>query len=46
MAQRDATLAAALPRRDRAQRARELVEFARHHCYRIDERVEITENVG
>jgi GntR family transcriptional regulator len=27
------------------QRARELVEFARHHGYRIDELVEIIENV-
>ena len=28
------------------QRARELVAFARHHGYRLDELVEIIENVG
>jgi GntR family transcriptional regulator len=28
------------------QRARELVEFARHHGYRVDELVEIIEQVG
>ena len=28
------------------QRARELVEFARHHGYRLDELVEIIEDVG
>jgi GntR family transcriptional regulator len=28
------------------QRARELVDFARHHGYRIDELVEIIEDVG
>jgi GntR family transcriptional regulator len=28
------------------QRARELVEFARHHGYRVDELVEIIERVG
>jgi GntR family transcriptional regulator len=28
------------------QRARELVEFARHHGYRVDELVEIIENVA
>ena len=28
------------------QRAKELVEFARHHGYRIDELVEIIEDVG
>jgi DNA-binding transcriptional regulator YhcF (GntR family) len=28
------------------QRARELVEFARHHGYRLDELVEIIENAG
>ena len=28
------------------QRARELVDFARHHGYRVDELVEIIEDVG
>jgi GntR family transcriptional regulator len=28
------------------QRAKELVDFARHHGYRLDELVEIIENVG
>jgi hypothetical protein len=28
------------------QRAKELVEFARHHGYRLDELVEIIEDVG
>ena len=28
------------------QRARELVDFARHHGYRIDELIEIIEDVG
>ena len=28
------------------QRAKELVEFARHHGYRLDELIEIIEDVG
>lgn len=28
------------------KRARELVDFARHHGYRIDELIEIIEDVG
>jgi GntR family transcriptional regulator len=28
------------------QRARELVEFARHHGYRVDEAVQIIEDLG
>ena len=43
---RGITVAGTLERGAVIQRAKELVEFARHHGYRLDELVEIIEDVG
>jgi len=43
---RGISVAGTLERGAVVQRARELVDFARHHGYRIDELVEIIEDVG